>query len=147
MVAEVQQLQQLVRLLAEVVQLEVELEAPGRVGQVREGRLAVRPEGHEAAGDGHRRPLAGGRQRGQRLGRRVRAREPVGERLHAAAAQLGQLVAPRQLHEGALRRLLAHRAVRPNRLRYASMNGSMSPSITRCTSPTLSSVRWSLTIV
>ena len=35
----------------------------------------------------------------------------------------------------------------PNRLRYAWMNASRSPSITRCTSPILSSVRWSLTIV
>ena len=31
--------------------------------------------------------------------------------------------------------------------RYASMNGSMSPSITRCTSGIFNSVRWSLTMV
>ena len=42
---------------------------------------------------------------------------------------------------------LGHAALLPKRLRYASMNASRSPSMTRCTSPSLSSVRWSLTMV
>ena len=41
---------------------------------------------------------------GQRVGGGVGAVEPVGERPHAQRLERGQLVAPRLLDEGALRR-------------------------------------------
>ena len=72
---------------------------------------------------------------------RAGAIEPVGERDDAALYELGQLLPPRRLDEA------SHAALLPKRLRYASMNGSRSPSITFWTSATFSSVRWSFTMV
>src|SRR5690348_18510871 len=54
---------------------------------------------------------------------RARAIEPIGERDHAAFGQLGKLLAPGGFYEA------GHAALLPNRFRYASMNGSRSPSI------------------
>src|SRR6266516_2004758 len=72
---------------------------------------------------------------------RAGAVETIGERDDAALYELGELLPPRRLHEA------GHAALLPKRLRYASMNGSKSPSITRWTSATFSSVRWSFTMV
>src|SRR5689334_10450763 len=77
----------------------------------------------------------------QRRADRAGAVEPIRERDDAALHQLGELLAPRRLDEA------GHAACLPKRFRYASMNGSRSPSITFWTSATLSSVRWSLTMV
>src|SRR5207237_1082682 len=97
------------------------------------------------------RVLLAERQRTQRLGEQGEALHPqrdftgLGPEQRALDAdplhELGQLLAARRLDEA------GHAACLPKRLRYASMNGSRSPSITFCTSATLSSVRWSLTIV
>src|SRR2546428_172382 len=67
--------------------------------------------------------------------------ETIGERDDAAPYELGELLPPRRLDEA------GHAALPPKRLRYASMNGSKSPSITLWTSATFSSVRWSFTMV
>ena len=106
-----------------------------------EGGLAVGPQGDEPPGEpvGARVALAEALERGVR---RRRAVEAVGVRRHAAPHQLLQLLAPRHFHEAR-----HYAALLPKRLRYASMNWSRSPSITRWTSFTLSSVRWSFTIV
>ena len=53
-VADVEQVERRIRLVAQLVFLEVELNAAAVVGQVREGRLAVRTPGHDAAGNAHR---------------------------------------------------------------------------------------------
>src|SRR2546426_6447959 len=67
--------------------------------------------------------------------------EAIGERRYAPLHELRELLAPRRLDEA------RHAALLPKRLRYASMKGSMSPSITFWTSATFSSVRWSFTMV
>src|SRR5260370_37535294 len=77
----------------------------------------------------------------ERSARRPGAREAVGVRCDAPLHELRQLLAPRHLDEA------GHAALLPNRLRYASMRGSRSPSITRCTSVVFNSVRGSFTIV
>src|SRR6266571_5181429 len=77
----------------------------------------------------------------ERRGDGTGAVEPIGERDDAALHQLGELLAPRRLDEA------GHAACLPKRFRYASMNGSRSPSITFWTSATFSSVRWSFTMV
>src|SRR2546428_12145084 len=78
----------------------------------------------------------------ERGARGRRALEAVGVRRHAAPHQLLQLLPPRHFHKAR-----HYAALLPKRLRYASMNWSRSPSITRWTSFTLSSVRWPFTIV
>src|SRR2546425_478390 len=120
--------------------LEVQLDSPRGVLEVAEGRLPVGPQQREPAGQPVH-ALVGVAEPLDRPARRPRALEPVGVRRDATAHQLGQLLAARRLDEA------RHAALLPKRLRYASMNWSRSPSITFCTSPTLSSVRWSLTIV
>ena len=98
-----------------------------------------------------RRRLAGQR---QGVSRPVRAGEAVGKRRHAPRLERLELLAARLHHEiGVVVLGLAHRALPeepfplPCCLMYASMKGSIAPSITLCTSVILSSVRWSLTIV
>ena len=78
---------------------------------------------------------------GHRLRRVTRPLEPVGERGDAAFHEFLKLFLPRRFYE------TAHAALPPGRFRNASMNGSISPSITLCTSVTFRSVRWSFTMV
>src|SRR2546427_2168003 len=139
-VTQVEQLHHLVRLHAQRVELDVQLDPPAVVLEVGEGGLAVRPQGDEPPGEpmGGRIAVAEALERGAR---RRRALEAVGVRRHAAPHQLLQLLPPRHFHEAR-----HYAALLPKRLRYASMNWSRSPSITRWTSFTLSSVRWSFTI-
>ena len=138
-------------LVAQHVLLEVQLNATAVVGEVRERRLAVRAPRDDPAGDAHRLAflLPVRRMQRDRLGRAMRAVERVRERRDAARDERVELLAPRALDEVQLvgsRRALP-RSARRAPSRYASMNGSMSPSITFCTSGIFSSVRWSLTIV
>ena len=135
--------------LAQRILPEVELD-PAR-SRPRGGRTSSCPAAAAPTsrpGDGDRGPVVAHRVivRGQRLARRCgcgRTGRRTARRPAPRAA--AQLVAPRRLDERAL--VAGHAALPPNRLRYASMNSSRSPSITRCTSPTFSSVRWSFTMV
>ena len=115
---------------------------------VGERGLALRAERHEPAGDGDRGAVLahGVIVRRERLGGGVGAREAIGEGRDAHRLQGRALLPPRRLDVGRFS-AAGHAALLPKRLRYAWMNSSRSPSITLCTSPTLSSVRWSLTIV
>src|SRR5204863_2850277 len=115
----------------------------------------------DPAGDGHPRTMLshGVLVSVQRLRGGVRPLVPVGEGGYPSGLERGAVLSARHLHErpllpartSALVRAhalaAAHAALPPNRLRYAWMNSSRSPSITRWTSPTFTSVRWSLTMV
>src|SRR5690242_1110742 len=85
-----------------------------------------------------------------RIGSVMRTVEAIGEGRRSTRRECVELLAPGLLHEVDV---VAHAAALPpvpcpaNSRRYASMNGSMSPSITRCTSGIFNSVRWSFTIV
>jgi hypothetical protein len=157
-VADVEQVEQREAVVAEHVAPEIQLEAALLVGEVSERRLAVPALRDEPPRDAHGRSLLVPRaiaEGGERLRRRVRAVEGVGERRDAARLERRQLLAPRPQHEvevvARVRRrttVVAHAEFASvTCFRYASTNGSMSPSITRCTSGILSSVRWSFTIV
>src|SRR5207249_11460477 len=104
----------------------------GRRGRgARRSEAAREPvEGRVLVAEADERPLVG-----------AGAVEPVGERNDAAVGELGELLASRRLDEA------GHAALLPKRFKYASMNGSKSPSMTFWTSATFSSVRWSFTIV
>src|SRR5207245_1278409 len=139
-VTQIEELHELVVLRAHVVDFEVELDFPRAILEMAEGGLAHGTEQDQQP----RKPVYNAVFMAKAVERerdRVRAIEPIGERDHAALRQLSELLAPGGLYEA------GHAALLPKRFRYASMNGSRSPSITFCTSPTLSSVRWSLTIV
>ena len=149
-VADVQRLHQRPTLLAQRVAPEVELDPAARVGEMREGGLAMAAPGDEPAGHAHHLAVRAFGQGGPRGGRRHRGVRPlvaIGVRRDAAREQLVELLAPRLHHEVEVVRAHAALPAAPNRFRYASMNGSIAPSITLCTSVCLSSVRWSLTIV
>ncbi len=121
--------------------------------QMEEGRLALRAHAHDAPGDGDGRPIVahGVVVGGQHLGGGVAPLVPVGEGRYALGLERRALLAAGGLDERAVVVALApvgaHAALPPKRLRYAWMKASRSPSMTRWTSPTLTSVRWSLTIV
>src|SRR5205823_2010682 len=139
-VTEIDRLHHLVRLGADDVDFEVDLNLPRAVFQMPEGGLAhgaQQDEPPRQAIDGGVPVLEPLERRGDGTG----AVEPIGERADAALHQLGELLAARRLDEA------GHAACLPKRFRYASMNGSRSPSITFWTSATFSSVRWSFTIV
>src|SRR4029077_5392381 len=122
------------------VDLEVDLDPARAVFQMPEGGLAHGAQQNQPPGETvHRRVF--GAERLQRRPDRTGTIEPIGERGDAPFDQLRQLLAPCRLDEA------GHAACLPKRLRYASMNGSRSPSITFWTSATFSSVRWSLTMV
>ncbi len=132
---------------AERVLPEVELEPPGNILDVGEGRLPLASVRHQAAG--HRdvgaivaHGVVIGRDGG---GGGKRPLERVAKWLDPGGTELVELGAARLLHERA--GLIRHAAVPPAPFRYASMNSSMSPSITLCTSVSFNSVRWSLAIV
>src|SRR5690242_3852262 len=115
-------------------------------------RLPRRPPAHQAAGKPHRFTvalLALGID-GEGLCRMMCAVESICEGRRALLDERIEFFPPSLLYEI---EIVAHAAALPpdlrppNSRRYASMNGSMSPSITRCTSGIFSSVRWSFTIV
>src|SRR4029077_11257696 len=133
-VTEIEELHELVGLRAHLVALEVELDLPRAILEMPEGGLAHGTEQDEPPREAvHDAVLFA--ESLERRRDRARAIEPIGEWDHAALGQLGKLLAPGGFYEA------GHAALLPKRFRYASMNGSRSPSITFCTSPTLSSVR------
>ena len=114
---------------------------------MREGRLAVRPPRHDPSSDAHRWAFSGVPDQRVRLRGRVLAVEAVGVRRYPRRLQGFEFLASRLENEV---QFLGHAAAvvePPPCLRYASMNGSIPPSITFWTSGIFSSVRWSLTIV
>src|SRR2546426_3876075 len=139
-VAQIEQLHELILHGPDRVDLEVDLNLPGAVLHVTERRLAHGAQQNEPP----REPVDGRVVLTESLVRRLDrggAVETIGERDDAALYELGELLPPRRLDEA------GHAALLPKRLRYASMNGSKSPSITLWTSATFSSVRWSFTMV
>src|SRR6266702_4791560 len=139
-VAQIEQLHEVILLGPDGVDLEVDLNLPGAVLQVTERRLAHGAQQNEPPGE----PVDGRVVFAESLERRLDragAVETIGEWDDTALYELGELLPPRRLDEA------GHAALLPKRLRYASMNGSKSPSITRWTSATFSSVRWSFTMV
>ena len=152
-IVEVEPLQQRVS-VAQLVAPQVDLDPARAVLQVQEGRLPLRPHRGDPAGDRDAGPVFAHRVvvGGERFGSGMGALVAVGERGDPRRLQRRTLLAPCRLDERALLIALvapapAHAALPPNRLRYAWMNPSRSPSMTRCTSPTFTSVRWSLTMV
>src|SRR5690606_28547656 len=126
---------------------EIDLDPPGSILEVSKSGLPLGPERHDAAGHGHVGPvLAHGvlieRQRGPGL---VAPRIAVGKRRDAHRLDGRQVGAPGFLDPRPLhvrhRSRPGHAALPPYCLRYAWMNCSRSPSMTRCTSVTFTSVR------
>ena len=147
-VADVEELERLEQLVAEIVLAKVELDAPRVVREMREARLSLATPRDDAPRDAHALSFVRSPERGHGCGGGVRAPEAVRVRRDAALEQRVVLVATRLEDETLL--VGAHAALAPAapaRLRYASMNGSMAPSITLPTSEILSSDRWSFTIV
>src|SRR4051812_43704877 len=114
---------------------------------MREDGLAMCSPGDDASSDRNERSIVSGSHQCEGVCRRVPAVESVSVRRNTGCLQGFELLATR-LEDKV--QLLCHAAAvldSPVCLRYASMNGSMAPSITFCTSGIFSSVRWSLTIV
>ena len=154
-VPEVHQLQEVSKaLVPEDVLPEIGLNGSGSILQVAEGALPVATKTHHAASD------ADGRavslvveffrvlflcEELQCVPSPMGSGVPVGERLDSLLFQKIQLL-PADSHYLAL--IVGHAApTAPNFFRNASMKGSSLPSMTPCTSPTFSSVRWSEAIV
>src|SRR6185436_14850935 len=107
----------------------------------------MRAPRHDPPGERHRGTLLGVAQHRQRLGSRVLAIERVGVRWNAGRLQGFEFLTPCLENKVQFFRHAAAVVEPPPCLRYASMKGSIPPSITFWTSGILSSVRWSLTIV
>ncbi len=119
---------------------EIHLDPATGILQVAEDHFPLGTPRLDPSGDAHLRAVFahGILVQGRRRAGAVGPVEAVGKGAHAEAHELGQLRAASLLDKGAI---VGHAARCPKRFRYASMNSSMSPSITRCTSLTLSSVR------
>src|SRR5256885_11308453 len=114
---------------------------------MREHSLAVRAPGDNSPRQRNRRPGVAIPHQGECSFSGLLSIEAVGVRSDASRLQGFQFLAPRLENEV---QLFGHAAAvvdSPVCFRYASMNGSIAPSITFCTSGILSSVRWSFTIV
>src|SRR5437868_1362413 len=112
-----------------------------------EGGLPMPPPGNNPPRDIHGRPIRAVAEHGLRLRRGVLAIEAISVRRDSRRLQGFEFFASRLENEV---QFFGHAAAvvdPPPCFRYASMNGSMAPSITFWTSGILSSVRWSLTIV
>src|SRR5262249_27676550 len=146
--------------LAEAVGARVELDAAGLIHEMREARLAVMADRHDAPGETHRPEalqllVAGVAQALGEIARPLAHRIAAAERVDPAPAQIVELRPPQpdQLVVVRARRrvgpfaacgIVAH-ASRPRaQSRNALMNGSRSQSMTPSTLPTSSPVRWSL---
>ena len=152
-VSQVEQVDEPEHLFAKVVAAEVQLDPRPLVREVPEHRLPVRTPGDQSARQANRLALLSAvREQPQRRRYVVGRVEAVRERCDACGVEGGEFLAPR-LHDKVEvfeSWLVAHAASAPpapKRFRYASMNSSMSPSMTRCTSGIFNSVRWSFTMV
>ncbi len=96
MIAKIEQLDETVAVGSELVALEVELNFPRGVLEMRERRLAVRPHGDEPAGNRVLGGIVVRSVRAESLVRRRRALEAIGERRDAALDQRLEFVAPRR---------------------------------------------------
>ena len=114
---------------------------------MRENSLAVRAPGDDATGNSHMRTFlftrALSRHVGESFRRAAITRIRIRKRLDRSALQRIELFASRFQYKV---EIVAH-AAPLDIFRYASMNGSIPPSMTFWTSGILSSVRWSFTIV
>jgi len=146
-VAEIEVREEGIGLLAKLIFLEVELDLSRRISEMSERRLAVGAPRDDASGDRHRRPFLAVTKHRMGLCRRVLAIESVRVGRDPRCLQGFEFLAPRLENEV---QFLGHAAAvvePPPCFRYASMNGSIPPSMTFWTSGIFSSVRWSLTIV
>src|SRR5687767_13949659 len=138
-------------LFSELVLPEVELNAATRVREVRERRLPMRAPRDDSAGDRDagsflvRGRSFGWGQQGERFRRRMLARIGVRKRIYRCGTKRFQFFAPCLQNEI---QIVCHcYSCPPDCFKYASMKGSIPPSITFCTSGIFSSVLWSFTIV
>ena len=129
--------------LAQLVLPEVELDPATAVGEVRESSLAVATPRDESASHPDDTSFLGPlRQRGHCIRRLMRPVVAIRKRRHTGGDQCVELLASRLLHEVELVRHAAPTVLSPpDRLRNASMNGSIPPSITFWTSGIFNSVR------
>src|ERR1051325_45424 len=126
---------------------EIELDFAGRICEMSESSLAVRAPGDYPPRYRHRRSCVAIPHHGQCSFRCLLSIETVRVRSYAGRLQGCQFLASRLENEV---QVFGHAAAvvdSPVCFRYASMKGSIAPSITFCTSGILSSVRWSLTMV
>src|SRR5581483_758394 len=139
-IAQVKPLETVPGFIAQDITAKIELDTPRGVSDMGKCGFAGATPRHEASRDSHHLSMRLPRQvltRSQRRCRGVLAIVLVGVLRHARGDQRIELVPPRTLHE--IPFVIHHYAA--SRLRYASMNGSMAPSMTFCTSGILSSVR------
>lgn len=135
------------RAFTQLILSEIELDLSSRIGKMSERRLAMRSPGNDAARQGHNRTFIAASHQSMSSLSGVLAIKAVCVRRYASRLQGFQFFAPR-LEDKV--ELLGHAAAvveSPVCFRYASMNGSIAPSMTFWTSGIFSSVRWSLTIV
>ena len=95
-----------------------------------EDRLPVRPPGHDPPGQAHRRSFCSGGEHGVRLCGGVLAIKAIGVRRYPGRLQGFELLASRLENEVQFFGHAAAVVEPPPCLRYASMNGSIPPSIT-----------------
>ncbi len=139
--------QQRVARVPELILLEIELDFAGGISQMREGGFSVRAPGDDSSGQSYSRTFLRVAEELLRIGGAVLAVEGVRVRVYPRRLQRFELLPARLENEV---ELFAHAAAvvdPPPCFRYASMNGSIPPSITFWTSGIFSSVRWSLTMV
>src|SRR5439155_2211939 len=113
----------------------------GWVGEMGERRLAMRAPRDDPSGNRHRGALMGVAEHRVRLRRGVLTIEPIRERHYSRRLQGFEFLASRLENEV---QFLGHAAAvvePPPCFRYASMNGSIPPSITFWTSGIFNSVR------
>ena len=112
-----------------------------------ERRLAVGTPGNDAPSDGHHRSFVAVPHQGVSGFRSVLAIKAVRVRCYTGRLQGFQFFAPRLEDKIQVFGHAAAVVESPVCFKYASMNGSIAPSMTFWTSGIFSSVRWSLTIV
>jgi len=140
-IAEVEVSEHRERSVAELVLAEIELDPARRIREMRKRRFAVATPCDDTASHRHRWPFRGIPHQRVRGFSGVLPVERVRIRLYSGGLQRFQLFSARLEDEV---QILGHAAAvvdSPVCLRYASMNGSIAPSITFCTSGILSSVR------
>src|SRR5690606_36244459 len=132
MVADVEQVHERKYLIAQFIAAKVQLHAPKLVCQMSKDSLAVSSKRDQSARHSYLRTFLSLAQQSFSCSRVVRSLIRVSEGLHTNLLKRGELVASRTHHEVEVFRF-THDAASPPTVcfRYASMKGSMSPSITR----------------